>query len=150
MLPPGHNRPWTPLLRALCIHTSLFSKHFTKNRNSSSIPWGSQHHWDLLPAQPAAWQSWEEHGHLSCGKCWEESTGNGLGCCFEALLFYALHQWRSWLKIQYPDPATLEKSESPAPANFWGKAPNSLCLCYTLVPCEPLQRCNLSALGGVF
>lgn len=142
--------PWLLTDGTLHSHLSLSSKHFTKNRNSSSIPWGSQHYWDLLPAQPAAWQSWEQHGHSSYGICWEESTGNGLGCCFEALLFCAVHQWWSWLKVQYPDPATLEKSESPALGNFCRKAQNSLCLFYTLVPRDPLQRCNLSALGGIF
>lgn len=142
--------PWLLTDGTLHSHLSLSSKHFTKNRNSSSIPWGSQHHWDLLPAQPAAWQSWEQHGHSSYGICWEESTGNGLGCCFEALLFCAVHQWWSWLKVQYPDPASLEKSESPALGNFCRKAQNSLCLFYTLVPRDPLQRCNLSALGGIF
>lgn len=129
MLPPGLNMPWTPLPMALCIYTSLslFSKHFTKNRNSSSISWGSQHHWDLLPAQPAAWQSREQHGHLSYEKCWEESTGNGPGCCSEALLFYALHQWWSWLKIQYPDPATWEKSsDEPSTSKFLKKGTEQL------------------------
>lgn len=131
MLPPGHNRPWTPLLIALCIHTHLslclqraFHKKQELFQHSLGLP---------APLGPAACPAsslailrttwtlvlWEMLGGIH--RQWT-------GMLFWSSFILSLHQWWSWLKIQYPDPATLEKSESPALANFWSKAQSSLCL----------------------
>lgn len=78
----------------LHLHSSFCSPSTSKMTGNYFIAsWGFQHHRCLCGWPPGA-----RGGDFSYGKRCEEPTGNGLGCWFEALLFYALINDRAALK----------------------------------------------------